>query len=83
MEGPNIYGHTNPGPTQYITTKKLNAGESKNVGNAHGGFTADWQYTITDAEGNSNTETLHTVYKSVPKKVWVGEDTVLEESVQD
>jgi len=83
LEGPNIYNKTSPGSTEYITTNKINPGETKNVGQAHGGFTADWLYTITDKRGQAKTETLHTVYKAVPEKIWVGAGAVPEESIQN
>lgn len=83
LVGPNIYNQTSPGGTEYIKTNRIGAGQTKNVGNAHGGFTADWEYTLIDAAGKATTETLHTVYKAVPQKIWVGEGTVLEESIQN
>jgi vancomycin resistance protein YoaR len=78
LEGPFIYGHRAPGATQYIKTNQLAPGEEKHVEKAHTGFSADWKYTITNKEGETEEKTIETTYKAIPAKVMVGEDEALE-----
>ncbi len=72
LEGPKIYGHTKSGPTEYIETDQVAPGQTKQVEKAHNGFSADWLYYLTDASGKTTTQTLHSVYRAVPNKIWVG-----------
>lgn len=78
LEGPKIYGHTSPGPTEYIETTQIGPGETKQVEKAHGGFSADWLYHLTDATGKKTTTILHSGYKAVPNKIWVGQGSLPE-----
>ncbi len=72
MEGPYLSNYTSPGATEYITTNTLPAGQTKQVEKRHTGFTALWYRHLTDANGNTEKETIRSVYRAVPAKILVG-----------
>lgn len=73
LDGPHIFGQRGPGPTEYIETTQLAAGQTKQLEKAHGGFSVDWGYKLFNADGQlTKEETIKSRYKAVPAKVLVG-----------
>lgn len=78
LEGPFLANYVGPGPTQYIESDTLAPGQTKQVEKAHTGFSADWKYYLTDAEGNTTETLIETRYKAVPAKILVGTDPSIQ-----
>jgi len=73
LEGPIVYGYRSPSGTQYIDTKKIPAGTTKQVEIPHTGFSADWyRYITNEITGETTKEFLKTTYKAIPRKVLRG-----------
>lgn len=72
LEGPMLSNYHSPGPTIYKPSNQVGPGETKQVEKAHTGFRAVWYRHITNADGETVTESIETNYKAIPAKILVG-----------
>lgn len=69
---PKIYNITSPGPTKLIETTELAPGEKKCTERAHNGADADFDYTVTYADGTIASENFFSHYVAWPEVCLIG-----------
>lgn len=76
---PVIYNITSPPPTKIIETTDLPPGTRRCTESAHAGASAQFDYTVTYADGSKHEETFHSYYRPWQAVCLVGVESLSED----
>lgn len=71
LEGPYVWGWTNPGPAVIVESSSLAPGARRQVERPHTGFKAMW-YRYLTKDGETTKEDIFSHYRAIPARILVG-----------